>query len=165
MYHWLSLPHVARWWCATEPITPAQVASKYLPRIAGTVPTRCFIIQHAATPIGFIQTYRLADYPDYARQVGVDEPAAGVDLFIGEAAFLHRGLGAPIPRAFLRQIVFAQPGIVRCIIGPAVSNAAAIRAYEKAGFRYLRTATMPDEPEPEYIIRLTRADLEADPAP
>ena len=33
-----------------------------------------------------IQTYLVADYPDYAALVGVGEDVAGLDLFIGEAS-------------------------------------------------------------------------------
>jgi len=32
-----------------------------------------------------------------------------LDLFIGEAAYLHQGLGAEILGVFLRQVVFRQP--------------------------------------------------------
>jgi hypothetical protein len=36
----------------------------------------------------------------------------------------------------------------------------AIRAYEKAGFRFLKDAVVPDEPDPEHLMRIRRADLE-----
>ena len=45
-----------------------------------------------------------------------------------------------------------------CIIGPAQNNHAAIRAYEKAGFKYLKTVSIPGELEPEYLMRIGRED-------
>jgi hypothetical protein len=33
-------------------------------------------------------------------------------------------------------------------------------AYEKAGFRFFKTIQVPGEPEPEYLMRLTRGEFE-----
>lgn len=35
-------------------------------------------------PVGFIQTYLLEEWPDYAGQVGAEAGTAGIDLFIGD---------------------------------------------------------------------------------
>ena len=162
MHRWLTTPHVARWWYDPEPITLEWVIAKYTPRIAGHVPTHCFVILHDRRPIGFIQTYRLADHPDYDRAVEAGEDAAGVDLFIGEPDAVHRGLGAPVLRRFLAEIVFARWDVASCIIGPEPKNTAAIRAYEKAGFQYLKTVQVGDEPAPEYLMRLARDEVSMD---
>jgi predicted GNAT family acetyltransferase len=85
----------------------------------------------------------------------VEEDAASIDLFIGEADHLHRGLGAPSS---------ANPATDRLgnhrrqfvVMGPAANNWIAIRAYEKAGFRHGTTVLVPGEPEPEYLMRLVR---------
>ncbi|HEX3722640.1 MAG TPA: GNAT family N-acetyltransferase, partial [Nitrolancea sp.] len=111
---------------------------------------------YAARPIGYIQIYLIEDYPDYAQFVGADEQAAGVDLFIGEIDCIHRGLGPVLLKRFLCDLVFVRPDVTSCVIGPAISNVIAIRAYEKAGFRYFKTASIPDEDEPEYLMRIGR---------
>ncbi|MBI4642138.1 MAG: GNAT family N-acetyltransferase [Candidatus Tectomicrobia bacterium] len=80
-------------------------------------------------------------------------------MFIGEADYIHKGLGSSILRTFLREIVFATSDAVSCIIGPEPKNKVAIRAYEKAGFSYLKTIQIPDEEEPEYLMRIERADI------
>ena len=50
-----------------------------------------------------------------------------------------------------------------CVIGPTRSNIAAIRAYEKAGFRFLKNYLEPESREPKhYLMQLTRAGLDAD---
>jgi RimJ/RimL family protein N-acetyltransferase len=49
--------------------------------------------------------------------------------------------------------------VASCVIGPEPKNAAAIRAYAKAGFRHWKTIQQPDEPEPEWLMRLAKGDL------
>ena len=58
---------------------------------------------------------------------------AGIDLFL-DPAFHGRGLGAEAVRQVVRLLV-EERGHHRITIDPAADNAAAIRAYEKAGFR------------------------------
>jgi RimJ/RimL family protein N-acetyltransferase len=175
LYAWLHQPHVARWWYEAEPITPAWVAEHYGKHIPFAQISRPFsrsddttreavwayTIVYAGTPIGYIQTYRIDHDADYAAAVAVDEVAAGVDLYIGEPAFAYQGLGAPLLRVFLRDYVFADPAIESCIIGPEPANTGAIRAYEKAGFRFLKQIQVPDEPQPEYLMQLTRVEFMA----
>ncbi len=156
---WRNEPHVLEWY-GKRPLTREKVVAKYAPRIDGQEPTRCFLILHDTRPIGYIQTYTIRDYPEYCKYVDVPENAAGLDLFIGAGEYVHRGLGAPIIRRFLREMVFADNGIESCIIGPEPKNRVAIRAYAKAGCRYLKTIQLPNESEPEYLMRITRADLE-----
>src|SRR5262249_11369177 len=149
MVRWLNTPHVREWW-RHDPSTLEEAVAKCAPRIEGREATAAYVILCDERPIGYIQVYRIADWPEYARAVAVEEGAAGADLFIGEAGHVHRGLGAPILHAFLREVVFAMPGVICCVVGPAASNASAIRAYEKAGFRHVKTVVVPGEDEPEY---------------
>lgn len=160
MHRWLQTPHVLEWWWGGVAPSYEDVAEKYGPRIRGQEPTDPYLILHAGQPVGYIQTYRIRDYPEYAAAVDMDEEASGVDLFIGEADYLHKGLGSHILRRFLRHIVFAPGDVASCIIGPSAANAIAIRAYEKAGFRYLKTIPAENEPTPEYLMRISRADLQ-----
>lgn len=46
-----------------------------------------------------------------------------------------------------------------CIIDPEPTNKAAIRAYEKAGFKYEKTIQVPTEAEPSYVMRIMPSDL------
>ncbi len=58
---------------------------------------------------------------------------AGIDLFVDPA--LHgRGLGSEAVRRVVRQL-FDEHGHHRITIDPAAANVAAVRAYEKVGFR------------------------------
>lgn len=88
--------------------------------------------------------------------MGLNENAAGLDLFIGDPNFLHKGLGPEIMKRFLSEIVFARAGVESCVVGPELQNATAIRAYEKAGFNYVHTVQFPNEPDPEYLMHILK---------
>jgi len=164
MHRWLNTPHVVEWW-PDEALTLDQIIAKYAPRIDGKEDVRCFVIVHGDTPIGYIQEYPVAEDSEYAAHIAAAERAAGIDLFIGEVEFLHRGLGAPIIRQFLKDIVFADPAVESCIIDPAVSNRGAIKAYEKAGFRFLREVTNTGAAEPQHLMIIGRAEFAKPGAP
>lgn len=158
LHLWHNQPHVKRWYDEDLDLSTVEsVAEIYASEDQGH--TRGYIILCGQQPIGYIQTYLIRDYPDYGRHLDLDEDAAGVDLFIGDADYVHKGLGPRILRRFLADIVFASPGITSCVVGPEPGNKAAIRAYEKAGFRYLRTVQIPGEPEPEALMRITAEEF------
>lgn len=157
---WLSAPHVRRWWYA-EGTSYAEIEEHYLPSIEDRDATKMFLILHENRPIGFIQAYRITAEDDarYANLVDVED-SAGIDLFIGESEYVNRGLGRHVIRRFLSEHVFSDPGVEVCVIGPEPENVAAIRAYEKAGFRFFKTVQVPGEPEPEYLMKLSRGEFE-----
>jgi RimJ/RimL family protein N-acetyltransferase len=155
MHRWLQQPYVLEWWWGGVPPTYEAVEAKYRARLRGEEPTDPYLILANGQPIGYIATYMIADHPEYAAQIEAEEGAAGVDLFIGEAAYLHQGLGAPILRVFLRDVIFGTMGARSCIIGPDERNAIAIRAYEKAGFHAYKTVHIPDDEAPLLLMRIT----------
>ena len=171
MLRWLEDPDVSPWYGDGE-LTLANLAARYADRIAGTDTTQSFITEIDGQPVGYIQCYRIADEPGvaarYARQLGLPpmpEPGAvGTDLLIGEATFRNRGWGAPILRAFHRQIVFGALQASVAVIAPSPENIRAIRTYEKTGFRWLKTVPVVDEGHPEntgleYVMILTLAEF------
>ncbi len=105
LHRWLQEPHVRAFY-DREPQTLEGVAANYRDKIRGDEPTEPYIASLDATPIGYLQTYRFADYPDYARAIDVGSAAAGVDMLIGEPAYAHRGLGAPLLRQFVDDVVW-----------------------------------------------------------
>lgn len=163
MRTWLLRPHVRRWYddVAAEAY-PDDAITDDLHAIRGEDPTDLFVIKLDGRPIGEIQSYLIDDHPDYASQVALGQPAFGIDLFIGEPELIGKGHGPALVRAFLRDVAFPRYGVDLCVIGPTRSNVAAIRAYEKAGFRFLKTYLEPDSREQEhYLMKLTRAQLDA----
>lgn len=165
MHRWLHLPHVNEWWWDDDPTppTPEQVVEEY----GNDEPINRYLILYCGGPVGYIQYCRVGDfaadekyaYPEFVAYVGEPE-AANIDVFIGEPAFLHRGLGPLLLRRFLRDVVFADPRrFPACVIDPYEANAAAIRAYGKAGFRHVRTADVPGERYPIHLMRIERGEV------
>ena len=157
MHRWLHTPHVVEWW-PDEALTLDEITAKYAPRIDGKEDVRCFVIVHDERPIGYIHEYPVAG-SEYVQDIADAECVAGIDLFIGEMEFHHRGLGASIIRQFLNDVVFVDPAVETCIIDPSVSNRGAIRAYEKAGFSFLKTVTEDDESEAHYLMRIRKEEF------
>jgi aminoglycoside 6'-N-acetyltransferase len=109
----LRTPEVARWWDVPDegfPLTDDPGATRLVIEVDGAV-------------AGLIQ---------YSEELEPRYKHASVDLFL--APELHgRGFGTEAVRAVVRHLV-AERGHHRITIDPAAGNAAAIRAYEKAGF-------------------------------
>jgi RimJ/RimL family protein N-acetyltransferase len=104
-----------------------------------------------------IQWYPLAAYPDYTAELGESpDGTAGIDLLIGDASCVGRGVGSAAIRAYADTVVFAQPAVRRCIGAPDVRNGRSIRAFEKAGFRFVRDAVVTGEAAPEHVMVLDR---------
>src|SRR5262249_60829031 len=116
--------------------------------------TDLYVVLLDEREIGFIQTYSVVDYPEYASLIGLGDGTAGVDLFIADSALIGKGLGSEIVRRFVAQIVFADSATVRCIAGPAAANVASVRAFEKAGFRVVREFV--EDGKPSVLLQVDR---------
>jgi GNAT superfamily N-acetyltransferase len=158
LHKWLNYEFVIEWY-SKKKWTYKEIEERYLPYINNEKPTQGYLILHDNIPIGFIQTYKIYDYPDYARFVDVDENAAGLDIFIGEPEYFHKGLGKYIIRKFLMEIVFCLSDAISCILGPEPKNIVAIKTYEKVGFKYIKTIHVEDEEEPEYLMRISKNQI------
>ena len=156
MHKWLNSDHVKEWY-SKKPWTIKEIEEKYIPNILNEKPTQGYLILYDKTPIGYIQTYKIHDYPEYAVFVDINENASGLDLFIGEKEYHHKGLGMYIISKFLKEVIFKQSDSESCIIGPEPKNKVAIRTYEKVGFKYIKTIKS-DGDELEYIMRLTNKE-------
>ena len=149
-----------RWWDdgTTSPYPDGEI-EEYRESIRGKDPTYRYLAHVDGPPVGMFQHYRIADDPEYAEALSLDEDAIGVDLFIGERALIGQGHGPSMLRRFLSEVAFPFHRLDVCVIGPSVQNVAAIRAYEKVGFRPLREVHVPGEPDPEYLMRVTAEEL------
>lgn len=159
---WLVQPHVRRWYDDVPTATyPDDTIERYRRAIRAEAPTFRYMVELDGRLVGEIQSYRIDSYPEYAVLVEVDRPAIGIDLFIGVAELIGRGIGPRLIRSFLREVAFPRHGVDVCVIAPAKSNVAAIRAYEKAGFRRQKVFLEPNTREPEHLLlTVTRSELE-----
>lgn len=160
IHHWLTNdPVVNHFWSYDKQESFEDVVKEYSAYINGDEPTDAYLVLHDEAPIGYVQTYFWRDYPGYEAYPELMS-AASFDVFIGEASYRYRGLGPALLTQFLREIVFADPDVATCVIGPEERNTSAIRAYEKVGFRHVRTVhDLPDEPWPVYLMTIGREQI------
>jgi aminoglycoside 6'-N-acetyltransferase len=132
---WLSDPQVQSWWgtaaSAEAKITLALASTAALPRI----------IERDGIAIGYAQAVETglwaAAPPD-----GVPAGGWDVDYFMAPAAGDATEVGSTV-LALLTEEVFATTLAVACSGLVSITNEAAARAYERAGFRWLQVLQDP----------------------
>lgn len=144
---WLQTPHVARWWQEGKVWDLDAVTEKYssyvysykINELGNSRPISAFIILYDLLPIGYIQIY---DVDDFERddefeiiKTVIPGRCASFDVFIGEAAYVGKGIGTAVLVKFLKKYVFTQ--FSACYVGADKDNAPAIGAYKKVGFEML----------------------------
>ena len=139
----------------------ASIEAKYCPRIAGDEPTYVFVIEYERVPIGWVQWYSWADYPDHARQIQAEPCSAGIDLAIGCVDRIGIGLGPLIIRGFLSGVVFSSPSVCAVVADPEEANVRSVRAFDKAGFKAIDTIRLVCESRNRRIVRIERPISEA----
>lgn len=129
---WRAAEHVRTWFAVEEPTLEALEAT-YGERIDGMSPTRMWVVEVNGRSVGFVQDYRIGDYPDYAL-LGPDPDAIGIDYVIGEPAWVGQGLGARMLWAWMRRARARFPDTTTFFAAPDHRNAASRRILRKAGF-------------------------------
>lgn len=141
---WLRTPHVNAWWNKSEAWTSDSVIEKYASYIDGyrlvgdeRKPMHAYVITIDATPVGYIQFYDVRDFfreYDYSMN-NLPLACAGFDWYLGEPDYVGKGIGTKVLELFLNTIVLKTFKAV--FIDAASTNIAAIRVYEKVGFKEL----------------------------
>jgi RimJ/RimL family protein N-acetyltransferase len=80
-----------------------------------------------------------------------------VGLLIGAPDAVGRGLGSRGIAACVSTVVFTADRISRVVAGPDVRSVRSIAAFERAGLRWVRDATVTGEPSPEHVMIRTRS--------
>jgi len=130
---WRASEAVRRWWSAGELVDPEQTVTKYAERVDGRSPTRMWVVEVNGRSVGFLQDYRIGDYPDYAL-LGPDPEAIGVDYAIGADHWRGRGIGARVLWAWMVRARARFPDASAFFAAPDHRNAASLRVLAKAGF-------------------------------
>jgi len=149
---WFNKPHVQAFYSLHD-WTLEEVTAKYLPYVRKEKPVNCYIVYLDETPFGFIQDYALKDFPWPEQDFTPDmiEKTAGIDLFIGEASTLNKGLGSEMLEAFLQAHVW--PRYELCVVDPEVRNTASQRLFHKCGFKTHKTIQTRDTLERDGFVR------------
>jgi aminoglycoside 6'-N-acetyltransferase len=162
---WQSRPHVARWW--REPADIGSVTSRYSPSIDGRDPTEVFIVEFDNEAVGLIQRYLLADNPEWAVAIGIQN-GAGIDYFLGEQSLVGKGLGTRTIARFAEDTFVRYPAVPLIVAAPQQDNMASWRALEKAGFQRIAAKELesddPSDAGPAYIYALGRPGRNRPPA-
>jgi len=111
-------PEVHEFWRGGDDLDAAVIEDLQEP---GSTP---YVIEFSSRVVGWIQ-WSAEEDPDYRY--------ASIDIYLDPAA-RGRGLGTDAVRTMARHLI-DEHGHHRLEIDPAADNAAAIRCYEKAGFR------------------------------
>ncbi len=122
---WLADPRNARHWGGPDQM---QSLRDHLtdPRVAQWIVTR------DGTDVAYVQDYDIHAYPDHPL-AALPKGARGIDTFIGDSRWMGQGLG---PAYLARHAAgLFERGVPALGIDPDPDNEAALRAYEKAGFR------------------------------
>ncbi|MBI1331125.1 MAG: GNAT family N-acetyltransferase [Alphaproteobacteria bacterium] len=153
---WLNREHLRPFYQKT-PVSMDEVRKKYLPRIEGRVPAHCHLAIMRNNPIGYLQCYRIADWPDWKALTGITD-GIGTDLFLGEPDLLGQGIGTAMLDGYLREVALCLfPEEQACFIAHHLDNAAA-RAYSRAA-GFVPFQTFVEEGMPMELMRVMRRDL------
>jgi len=114
----MATPEVGRWWMGeTEELTRTRV-------LAGEEDTTIWVVLADGEIIGMVQAWEETE-PEYRH--------GGIDIALHPDRH-GRGLGADTVRTVARHLI-DERGHHRITIDPAAANTAAIRSYERVGFR------------------------------
>ena len=153
LHNWLKAPHVKEYWYQNESFTYKEIEEKYSKRLEEGI-VESFIIQKNKKDIGFIQTY-IIDEPD---PFMVKDVIKGIDLYIGDINYIHKGFGKEIINNFVSNYIFNDSSVRYAGIDPEVENTIAIKAYEKSGFKHVNTEYSKYNKNMTYYMILDRFD-------
>jgi len=134
---WLMAPHVHPWWNPEIEWTPGRVEERYLPRCSPESRIKAYVILLNGRPIGYIQHYDCHKVTRQDKPANLPESLAAFDMLIGEKEHTGRGIGSQALKLFLE--IYSDPHYEYTFVDPDSKNIAAVRAYEKAGFKWQDT--------------------------
>jgi aminoglycoside 6'-N-acetyltransferase len=166
---WLRTPHVEAWfpWVHGSQDVDATagetVEAEYGPCIDGLDPTELFVVEHEASPVGFIQRYRISDNPSWAAALApaLDATnAVGFDYAIGVLEATGRGIGSEAIRQLAVDTFDRSADVDSVVVAMQQANRPSWRALERVGFERhwagLLDSPDPSDAGPSYVYVLQR---------
>lgn len=133
MHGWFNEAHIQKFYSLRD-WKEQDVLDKLLPIIERKKPLFGFIVFLSEQPIGYLQYCHVKDFPwpqqDF--EAMIVEAGAGLDLFIGDRAWIGKGLGEKIVENFLDTVIW--PHFQFCVVDPDERNLPSIKMFEKCGF-------------------------------
>jgi RimJ/RimL family protein N-acetyltransferase len=130
---WMETPHWRQWWG-----DPEIEMSYIVDMVEGRDSSKPFIFFFGGKAAGYIQYWSIGPHQteEWARDnpwlMELPSDAIGVDLSIGDAEHLSKGIGSEALKVFVQ--ILRNAGHETIIIDPDPDNKRALRAYRKAGF-------------------------------
>lgn len=151
LHDWLNRPHIVEWWGGERPTLQA-VRERYLPRVMAEERVTPYIGLLGGEPFAYAQSYVAHGAGGGWWEDITDPGVRGIDQSIAFPELLDRGLGTKLVLALVK-LLFADPEVTAIQTDPAPRNARAIRCYEKAGLRRVRTIVTPDGPAVYMLLQ------------
>lgn len=153
MHQWFNMPHVQTFYSLRE-WTEIEVFDKLKPYVNGDKPVLGFIVLMNGKAIGYVQQYKVSDYPWPNQNLSEEiiNHAAGMDIFISDETLVGKGIGGQVIQAFIENNIW--PKFQYCIVDPDTKNVAAVRCYEKLNFRDHAVIETKDALDQLTMIRL-----------
>ncbi len=127
---WLVRPDIEAWW---GPVSATEAEVTIALATPGAI---CRIIEAGGKPVGYCHAIDATAWGD-ALPDDLEPGTWDLDLFV--ASEEHRGKGVgQIALALLKDEVFSTTLALAVCVFPSIRNERAVRAYEKAGFRWKR---------------------------
>ena len=144
---WLRQPHVARWW------GDAQEAMDHATQSA---PEAHALIVEDGTPVGYLCWQKPTRQElEAAGLTDLPEGLVDIDILIGEPDLLGRGIGSQALQLLLVRLR-QELSVLFAGLGTSVSNVRAMRAFERAGFRFFRDFQDPEWGPCRYLVAEVR---------
>jgi RimJ/RimL family protein N-acetyltransferase len=145
IYSWFKEPYVAQWWPVPE--SNEGFLDYFLPRIRSR-DTFPFVVYINDIPFGYIQYYYInrtheKTGGDWLPHGLPEKTTVGIDQFIGDPQYLHKGYGALMIKEFIAYLHQLESHITTIVLDPSPDNIVAIKCYEKVGFKHMGIVNAP----------------------
>src|SRR4051812_34140505 len=148
LFKWANEPHVKPWW-KTES-DPQKFGERYSLMLKSSK-VKPFIVIADGKPIGYLHYWQTVDDPQFVHLYPVG--AIRMGQLIGETSALQKGHGTKLIKQFSDKILHEAD--VKMIVATVdTGNAAAIKTYQRAGFR--RAADMQTTTGPIALMERKR---------
>ena len=151
--HWLSAPHVARWYLAGSSVD--EEAEDLRRSVSGEQAVHALVVAEQEVPVGWCQWYLCGDNPEWAAEIGAGPADVGIDYAVGDPSRVGRGIGTALIGELVRRVRARHPDCA-VMSDPDERNTASRRVLEKNGFELVAVKAVPSEPtdDPMAIYRL-----------
>ena len=132
---WFEQKHVKIWWPVPE---KDETIKQFLQRIRSKN-TFGYIVKANKTPIGYIQYYYIDRKLEKTGSwlPALPKTTIGTDQLIGNQKYTGKGYGTLFIKEFINYLHKIEPNATTVIVDPDPTNFAAIRCYEKVGFKHV----------------------------